>query len=92
MPVCGHTLILKQGTRMGKISISLDEQSWSWLEEQAGDAETYVNKLIHQDQQRKAAEAELRDMLEEADASGASERTAEDIWADAQARYLASHG
>jgi antitoxin ParD1/3/4 len=77
---------------MGKISISLDDQSWSWLEAQAGDAETYVNALIHQDQQRKAAEAELRDMLEEADASGISERTAGDIWAEAEARYLTRHG
>lgn len=77
---------------MGKISISLDDQSWSWLEEQAGDAETYVNALIHQDQQRKAAEAELRDMLEEADASGVSERTVDDIWTEAKARYLARHG
>lgn len=76
---------------MGKMSISLDDQSWSWLEEQAGDAETYVNALIHQDQQRKA-EAKLRDMLEEADASGVSERTVEDIWAEAEARYLANHG
>jgi len=77
---------------MGKMSVSLDEQSWSWLEEQAGDAETYVNALIHQDQQRKAAEAELRQMLEEADASGVSERTVADIWTEAQARYLARHG
>ena len=77
---------------MGKISISLDDQSWSWLEEQAGDAEAYVNDLIHKDQQRKAAEAELRHMLEKADASGVSERTVDDIWADAQTRYLASHG
>ena len=74
---------------MGKMSISLDEQSWSWLEAQAGDAETYVNALVHQDQLRKAAEAELRDMLEEADASGVSEATVEDIWAEAEARFLA---
>ncbi len=77
---------------MGKMSVSLDEQSWSWLEEQAGDAEAYVNNLIHKDQQRKAAEAKLRHMLEEADASGVSERTVDDIWAEAEAEYLARHG
>ncbi|HTN40608.1 MAG TPA: hypothetical protein VLZ84_05615 [Asticcacaulis sp.] len=77
---------------MGKISISLDEEAGAWVQSQAGDAETYVNDLIHKDQQRKAAEAELRDMLEEADASGVSERTIDDIWADAQTRHLARHG
>jgi antitoxin ParD1/3/4 len=76
---------------MGKVSVSLDEQSWSWLEEQAADAESYVNALVHQDQQRKA-EAKLREMLEEADASGVSEATIEDIWAEAEAEYLARHG
>ncbi|MCR6658194.1 MAG: hypothetical protein NVV72_02180 [Asticcacaulis sp.] len=77
---------------MGKMSVSLDEQSWSWLEEQAGDAETYVNALIHQDQRRKAAEAELRRMLEEADSSGDSEATIEGIWAETEAEHLARHG
>jgi len=32
---------------MGKISISLDEKAGAWV--QAGDAETYVNDLIHKD-------------------------------------------
>jgi hypothetical protein len=31
-------------------------------------------------------------MLEEADASGVSERTVDDIWAEAEAEYLARHG
>jgi hypothetical protein len=31
-------------------------------------------------------------MLEDADASGVSERTVADIWTEAQARYLARHG
>ncbi len=69
---------------MGKMSVSLDEQSWSWLEEQAGDAETYVNALIHQDQQRKGAEAELCDMLENARNSGVANRTPQQIMADVQ--------
>jgi antitoxin ParD1/3/4 len=89
MTVCGHNPAIKQGVRMGKISISLDEQSQSWITEQTEDAETYVNALVHQDQRRKAAEAELRDMLEEGDASGVSEATVESIWAEAEARFLA---
>ena len=70
---------------MGKMSVSLDEQSWSWLEEQAADAEAYVNALVHQDQQHKAAEAELRDMLEKARNSGIASRTPEQIMTDVQA-------
>jgi hypothetical protein len=31
-------------------------------------------------------------MLEEADASGVSERTVDDIWAEAEAEYLARYG
>jgi|GEM_PF-1173475 len=75
---------------MGKMSVSLDEQSWSWLEEQAGDAEAYVNTLIHQDQQRKAAEAELRRMLENAHNSGIASRTPEQIMVDVTAELKLS--
>ena len=75
---------------MGKMSISLDEQSWSWLEAQAGDAETYVNALVHQDQKRKAAEAELRDMLENARNSGTAHRTPQQIMMDVQAELKLS--
>jgi hypothetical protein len=74
---------------MGKMSVSLDEQSWSWLEEQAGDAETYVNALIHQDQQRKA-EAKLRDMLENARHSGVASRAPAQIMMDVQAELKLS--
>jgi antitoxin ParD1/3/4 len=81
-----------EGENMGKLSISLDEEAGAWVQAQGGDAEAYVNELIHQDQERKAAEAELRQMLEEADASGVSERTVEDIWAEAEARHHARHG
>ncbi|CAL4866763.1 hypothetical protein MMA231_01008 [Asticcacaulis sp. MM231] len=75
---------------MGKMSISLDEQSRSWITGQTDDAETYVNALVHQDQLHKAAEAKLRNMLDEADTSGVSEATVEDIWAKAEARHLSS--
>ncbi len=77
---------------MGRISISLDESNSEWVHEQAGDdVEAYVNGLVQKDQQHKAAEVELRRMLDEAEASGISERTAEEIWEEARARYLSRH-
>lgn len=78
---------------MGKISISIDEQTQTWLDQQAGaDVDAYVNELIRKDQQCKAAETELCQMLDEAEASGFSERSAKDIWAAAEAEYLARRG
>ena len=77
---------------MGKISISLDDQSWSWLEEQAGDAEAYVNTLIHQDQERKRKFVSLKQAIQDGLDSGISERTVDDIWAQAKQRYQAKHG
>ena len=78
---------------MGKMTISLDEQARTWIEEQAGaEADAYVNELVHRDQATQKAKAELQQMMEEADASGVSERTPQQIWAAAKARYLANHG
>jgi len=69
---------------MGKMSISLDEEAGAWVQSQAGNAETYVNDLIHKDQQRNAAEAELRDMLDNARNSGIANRTPQQIMMDVQ--------
>jgi len=77
---------------MGKMSVSLDEQSWSWLEEQAADAEAYVNALVHQDQQRKRELAVLKQSIQDGLDSGVSERTVDEIWAQAKQRYQAKHG
>lgn len=77
---------------MGKISISIDEQTETWLNEQAGDdVDSYVNELIRKDQKRKAAEAELCRMLDEAEASGLSERTPQEIMQDVE-RQLRADG
>ncbi|ESQ92446.1 ribbon-helix-helix domain-containing protein [Asticcacaulis benevestitus] len=75
---------------MGKMSISLDEQSRAWITGQTEDAETYVNALVHQDQLRKAAEAELRDLLENARNSGVTNRTPQQIMMDVQAELKLS--
>lgn len=48
--------------------------------------------LIRRDQARRSAGSELRRLLEEAEASGVSERTPLEIWAAAEARHKAQNG
>jgi hypothetical protein len=43
---------------------------------------------ILDDKQRRVAEAKLRKLLEEAEASGKSDKTVGEIWAAAESRYL----
>lgn len=75
---------------MGVHKISFDDKTESWLHEQAdGDVDGYVNSLVQRDQRRKAAEAELRHMLDKAEASGISKRTPQEIMADVKARLIA---
>lgn len=75
---------------MSKVSISLSDQTSEWLHEQAGeDISSYVEDLLRRDQARKAAEAELAYMLDEADASGFSEQTIDEIWAEAERAHKA---
>jgi antitoxin ParD1/3/4 len=55
---------------------------------QYGNVSEYFRDLVRHEQERQKAEGELRKMLAEAEASGVSERTAEDIWAEAERRYV----
>lgn len=52
----------------------------------------YFRDLIRRDQERRGAEAELRQMLERAEASGVSAQTTGDIWSDAEARHTGRNG
>jgi len=47
---------------------------------------------VRQDQERESKIAELRNMLDEAEASGISKRTAEDIWKEAEQKHLKPNG
>ena len=77
---------------MGKITISVDEATANLLHQQGGDdVGSYIADLVRKDSVRKQAEAELGRMLDEADASGFSEKTVEDIWAEAVKRHQAKH-
>jgi len=74
------------------ITLPLAMEDWVKAQIEAGryanDSE-YFRDLIRRDQDRRRAEAELRRMLEEAEASGVSERTIPEIMADVDARMKA---
>lgn len=75
---------------MGKLHISLDDSTETWLHEQAGeDVSAYVGDLIVKDRLRKAAEDELRQMLDKAAASGISPRTPQQIMEDVRRKLRA---
>ena len=64
---------------MATMNVSLPDQMKAWVEEQTRDgrysnASDYVRDLIRRDQERKQAIAELQAMVDEALASGVSER------------------
>ncbi|MCB1019292.1 MAG: type II toxin-antitoxin system ParD family antitoxin [Acidobacteria bacterium] len=79
---------------MAKITISMPDAMSEYVTArvesgQYGNVSEYFRDLVRVEQRRKQGEEELRRRLEAAEASGVSDRTAEDIWADAEARYKA---
>lgn len=72
---------------MGKITISVDDATANLLHQRGGDdVGSYISELVRRDSERKAAEAELGRMLDEAEAGGFSERTPHQIMTDVKAR------
>jgi antitoxin ParD1/3/4 len=72
---------------MATMNISLPDQMKAWIEEQVAtgryaNASDFVRDLVREDQDRARAVAELRAMVDEADASGLSSRTVQDIVRD----------
>ncbi|ESQ88461.1 hypothetical protein ABAC460_15625 [Asticcacaulis sp. AC460] len=75
---------------MDRITVSLDDGNSDWVQQQAGaNVDAYVNDVLRRDQERKAAEAKLRDLIQEGLDSGISPRTPQEIIADAKARLRA---
>ena len=76
---------------MATMNISLPDQMKAWVESQAesgrySNASDYVRDLIRQDQRRADAIAELQEIYDHAVQSGLSERTPEEIFAQARER------
>lgn len=68
--------------RRKTITISEEQENWVKSMVESGDYgndSEYFRDLIRRDQQRRSAEAELRKMLDEAETSGVSARTADQI-------------
>ena len=82
---------------MAKLTISMPDAMSEYVTArvengQYGNVSEYFRDLVRKEQRRQQAEAELRQMLEDAEASGVSERSAEEIWTAAERRYLAKNG
>ena len=80
------------GTRLKTITITESQDNWVKSQINAGgftnDSE-YFRDLIRRDQEKERA---LKAAIDEGLASGPSTRSIEDIWAEAEARHLASGG
>ena len=57
----------------------------------ASDSE-YLRDLIRRDQERRAAESDLRALLDEAETGGVSDRTVDDVWSAAEQRHMEKNG
>ncbi len=79
---------------MATMNISLPDQMKAWVEEQTrsgryGNSSDVVRDLIRREQVRVEKIAHWQRLVDEARASGISNRTMEDIRADAKARIAA---
>lgn len=76
---------------MATMTVSLPDPMKDWIEAQirAGDyasSSDYVRDLIRRDRERKDRLNALRKMIDDAEASGVSARTVEEIFAEARSR------
>ncbi len=77
------------------ITITTQQDQWVKSVIQSGDYgndSEYFRDLIRRDQERRLAEGKLRQMLEQAEESGTTDRTPDEIWAAAVARHKAADG
>lgn len=86
---------------MAKFSISMTDRMAQTVQRRVeqGDynnVSEYFRDLVGRDEEKQAAEDRLRDMLHKAEASGFSDMSFDEIWNDAEERYLkrqaAKHG
>ena len=79
---------------MATMNVSLPQEMKDWVEAQVAtgrfaNASDFVRDLIRDDMDREAAKDEFDRIIEEAEASGISDRTVEDIFDDVLARHEA---
>lgn len=78
-------------------TISMPDDMGAWIEGriksgQYNNDSEYFRDLVRRDRERQQAEAKLLHLLEEAEASGVSDMTPQEIWDQAERRYLKKNG
>ena len=77
---------------MQRKTITITDQMESWVKAQVdsgkyGNDSEYFRDLIRRDQERRESETQLRFVLDEAEASGKSDRNPQEIWAEAETMF-----
>ena len=74
---------------MQRKTITITDQMETWVKTQVdsgkyGNDSEYFRDLVRRDQERREAETNLRYLLDEAESSGMSDRSPQEIWAEAE--------
>jgi antitoxin ParD1/3/4 len=82
---------------MATMNVSLPDAMKDWVESQTrtgryGNASDYVRDLIRRDQERADKIAAMQRLIDEAEASGVSERSLDEILAEARRQARARRG
>lgn len=82
---------------MPSVTISLTDQEQEWLEAQAEsgrfrNSTDYLRDLIQRDRERAIKIAALQKKVDEAFSSGVSDRSLDEIWAEARRKATAGDG
>ncbi|MEZ5670733.1 MAG: type II toxin-antitoxin system ParD family antitoxin [Alphaproteobacteria bacterium] len=78
---------------MAKVTISMPDEMTAYVAArvesgQYGNVSEFFRDLVRRDQRANQANADLRALLAEAEASGPDGRAPEDVWAEGEARAL----
>ena len=78
-------------------TISMPDEMGAWIEHriklgQYNNESEFFRDLVRRDQEQRQAMDQLRKMLDEAEATGISDRTAQEIWNDVEKKHVARSG
>jgi antitoxin ParD1/3/4 len=81
---------------MQRKTITITEQMEYWVKTQVdsgkyGNDSEYFRDLIRRDQEKREAETRLQLMLDEAESSGLSDRSPQDIWDEMENRIISKN-
>lgn len=80
---------------MHRKTITITEEMETWVRDRIasgayGNDSEYIRDLIRRDRERRDAEDRLRVLIGEAEASGVSDRSVEEIWREAEKAALSN--